>query len=146
MTAVAFRQLDLEADLELVHGWMQQPHVAEWWELEGAAGAPGAAGHVGPAGPAGASAGKVTVTCKLIGKKRNKITCTTKQAAKTRGVVRVRLTRNGKVVASGRALTRKGIASVRLSGAARAGRYTLIATLPTASGTHRKLSQALVLR
>jgi acetyl CoA:N6-hydroxylysine acetyl transferase len=35
MTAVAFRHLDVEADLELVHGWMQQPHVVPWWELEG---------------------------------------------------------------------------------------------------------------
>lgn len=35
MTAVAFRPLDLDADVELVHGWMQQPHVAPWWELEG---------------------------------------------------------------------------------------------------------------
>jgi acetyl CoA:N6-hydroxylysine acetyl transferase len=35
MTAVAFRTLDPEADLELVHGWMQQPHVVAWWELEG---------------------------------------------------------------------------------------------------------------
>lgn len=33
--AVAFRALVLEDDLELVHGWMQQPHVAPWWELEG---------------------------------------------------------------------------------------------------------------
>lgn len=33
--AIAFRPLDLEADLELVHGWMQQPHVVAWWELGG---------------------------------------------------------------------------------------------------------------
>ena len=34
-TAIAFRPLDLEADLDLVHGWMQQPHVVAWWELGG---------------------------------------------------------------------------------------------------------------
>jgi RimJ/RimL family protein N-acetyltransferase len=34
-TAIAFRHLDLEADLELVHGWMQQQHVLPWWELGG---------------------------------------------------------------------------------------------------------------
>ena len=34
-SAIAFRPLDLVADLELVHGWMQQPHVAPWWELGG---------------------------------------------------------------------------------------------------------------
>jgi acetyl CoA:N6-hydroxylysine acetyl transferase len=33
--AIAFRQLDLAADLALVHGWMQQPHVVAWWELAG---------------------------------------------------------------------------------------------------------------
>jgi acetyl CoA:N6-hydroxylysine acetyl transferase len=35
VTPVAFRTFDAEADLELVHAWMQQPHVAPWWELEG---------------------------------------------------------------------------------------------------------------
>ena len=35
IVAIAFRHLDLEADLELVHGWMQQPHVLPWWELRG---------------------------------------------------------------------------------------------------------------
>jgi acetyl CoA:N6-hydroxylysine acetyl transferase len=33
--AVAFRTFDMRRDLELVHGWMQQPHVVPWWELEG---------------------------------------------------------------------------------------------------------------
>jgi RimJ/RimL family protein N-acetyltransferase len=33
--AIAFRPLDLDADLALVHGWMQQPHVVPWWELGG---------------------------------------------------------------------------------------------------------------
>lgn len=27
--------LEVEADLELVHGWMQEPHVTPWWGLEG---------------------------------------------------------------------------------------------------------------
>jgi len=36
MSAIALRPLKLEADLDLVHGWMQQPHVAPWWELAGA--------------------------------------------------------------------------------------------------------------
>jgi RimJ/RimL family protein N-acetyltransferase len=35
VSAVSFRPLDLEADLALVHGWMQQPHVVPWWGLEG---------------------------------------------------------------------------------------------------------------
>lgn len=30
----AFRRLDPAADLDLVHGWMRQPHVAAFWELD----------------------------------------------------------------------------------------------------------------
>ena len=41
MMALAFRPLDLAADLALVHGWMQQPHVAPWWELGGPEGVVG---------------------------------------------------------------------------------------------------------
>ena len=33
--AIALRALARDEDLELVHGWMQQPHVVPWWELEG---------------------------------------------------------------------------------------------------------------
>lgn len=36
MTAIALRPLDVARDLELVHGWMQQPHVLPWWGLGGA--------------------------------------------------------------------------------------------------------------
>lgn len=32
---VRFRPLDVEADLELLHGWFQQDHVAPWWDLAG---------------------------------------------------------------------------------------------------------------
>jgi len=35
VTQVAFRHVDVRADLELVHGWTQEPHVAAWWELDG---------------------------------------------------------------------------------------------------------------
>ncbi len=35
MTQIALRPLALEADAELVHGWMQEPHIAPWWELAG---------------------------------------------------------------------------------------------------------------
>jgi hypothetical protein len=30
----SFRLLDPEADLELVHGWMHQPHVVPFWQLD----------------------------------------------------------------------------------------------------------------
>jgi acetyl CoA:N6-hydroxylysine acetyl transferase len=32
--AAAFRRLDPAADLDLVHGWMRQPHVAPFWGLD----------------------------------------------------------------------------------------------------------------
>ena len=35
MTQIALRAVDVERDLALVHGWMQEPHVAAWWELAG---------------------------------------------------------------------------------------------------------------
>jgi acetyl CoA:N6-hydroxylysine acetyl transferase len=35
MTLIALRPLDPEGDLALLHGWMQQPHVAPWWALDG---------------------------------------------------------------------------------------------------------------
>jgi hypothetical protein len=61
--------------------------------------------------------------------------------------VRARLTRGGKVVASAKATARSGVASLRLAaGKAKAGRYTLVLTLPTASGTHRTVKQSLTLK
>ena len=35
MTQIALRPLEGDGDLALVHGWMQQPHVAPWWGLDG---------------------------------------------------------------------------------------------------------------
>lgn len=35
MTPIELRPLDLASDVELVHGWMQEPHVVPWWELAG---------------------------------------------------------------------------------------------------------------
>jgi RimJ/RimL family protein N-acetyltransferase len=35
VTPIALRPLDLACDVELVHGWMQEPHVEPWWELAG---------------------------------------------------------------------------------------------------------------
>jgi hypothetical protein len=32
---IAFRQLTIPTDVDLVHGWMQHPHAAEWWHLAG---------------------------------------------------------------------------------------------------------------
>ncbi len=35
MSEIALRPLALDGDVALVHGWMQEPHVAPWWELAG---------------------------------------------------------------------------------------------------------------
>ncbi len=32
---IAFHPLRLPGDLDIVHRWMQEPHVAEWWDLAG---------------------------------------------------------------------------------------------------------------
>lgn len=32
---ISLRPLDLERDLDLVGGWMDEPHVAAWWQLSG---------------------------------------------------------------------------------------------------------------
>ena len=109
-----------------------------------AVGAPGPAGPAGPKGPAGKSATAYTVSCKLTGKKKTTIKCTTKLKRTTKGTVKARLTRSGTVVASAKATSRNGVASLRLK--AKAGKYTLTLTLPTASGTYRTVTQSLTLR
>jgi hypothetical protein len=48
------------------------------------------------------------------------------------------------VSAAGKATARNGVASLRLS--AKAGRYTLTLTVPTASGSHRTVKQSLTLK
>lgn len=32
---IGFEPVDLDRHLGLVHGWMHEPHVAPWWELDG---------------------------------------------------------------------------------------------------------------
>lgn len=112
----------------------------------GATGPAGASGSKGATGPRGRAAGKVTVSCKLVGKKRKSIRCTTKQAKDARGSVSVRVKRNGTVVASGSSRIRSGKASVSLSGTARAGRYTVAVTAPTAGGKRQSVVAKLAIR
>ena len=91
----------------------------------------GAAGPAGPAGPAGArgadgaTISRVTVSCKLTGKRKNKVSCTTRLDAHESSKVTLKLAKSGKVVASGSAKARKGKATVTLKGKARKGSYTL---------------------
>ncbi|WP_354699363.1 tail fiber protein [Paraconexibacter sp. AEG42_29] len=123
----------------------------------GTAGAPGAAGPAGPAGAKGATGAKgakgakgssalpLRVTCKLVSVKKRKITCTAKKVG-TRGSVRVSLLRGGRTVAAGKALATKGTAAVALRGAVKAGRYTLVTTIPTAAGGRVKVTRTITLR
>ena len=118
--------------------------VATTTGANGATGPAGARGTTGARGPAGKSAASFTVSCKLTGKRKTSISCKTKQ--KSNGRVRARLTRNGKLVASGQSRSRNGVASLHLTGkSVRAGRYTLTVTLPTASGTYRTVRRSLIL-
>jgi hypothetical protein len=68
----------------------------------------------------GDAAGKISVSCKLTGKKKNKVSCTTKQK------VSLRLVKAGKTVARG-----SGKSKVTLRGTVSKGRYTLHITSGT---------------
>ena len=111
----------------------------------GTTGATGARGSTGPRGPRGSSA-SILVSCKLIGKKKNRIQCKTRQAKKAKGSVRVSLARSGKVVAKGKGLQKGRSAVVTLEGVVKAGTYTVVATLPTSSGKRQKVSQKIRVR
>jgi uncharacterized delta-60 repeat protein len=95
-------------------------------------GSPGAAGPAGPAGPAGkngTNARRISVSCKLIGKRKNRIRCTTRQSSAR---VSLRLSKGGKTVARG-----AGKRTVTLRGSARKGRYTLHVSVGSSTASKR---------
>ena len=110
-------------------------------------GAPGAAGPAGPAGQTGArgadgaSIRRVSVTCKLTGKRKTNIRCTTKLTRTSSATVKLRLAKSGKTVARGSSQARNGKAAVTLKGTARAGRYTLRGT-----AGHERFEVSITLR
>jgi uncharacterized delta-60 repeat protein len=125
----------------------------------GSRGAPGPGGPAGPAGSAGpartagsggrkATAAKAGVSCRLSGRRRNRLTCTVRHAPSARGALRLRVTRAGRLVAAGRARARGGPSTVvRLRGVVRAARrYTLTTTLPAGPRTRTRITQQLVVR
>ncbi|MEA2231952.1 MAG: hypothetical protein QOD83_1768 [Solirubrobacteraceae bacterium] len=123
----------------------------------GPAGPPGPAGTPGPSGPAGATGArgpagrtaKITVSCKLTGRKKKTIKCTTKSAAAARGAsVRLRLSHKGRVVASGSGRLRGGesIVDLRLRRSVQGGRYTLTALVAVRGGKTRTLHQRIDIR
>jgi hypothetical protein len=100
--------------------------------IQGPQGPAGAAGQRGATGPAP----KITVLCKLTGKKKTKITCTAKSAATTKTArIAIRLSRGGRLVAagSGKLRARTNTIAMRTSRRARAGRYTLAALVTDGS-------------
>ena len=87
------------------------------------------------------------MTCKLVPPRRRTIKCTVKPATTTRGAIRVRVSRAGRLVASGQAMRVGKTAIVRLKGAVRAGQeYTLTTTLPARPRTRTKVVTKITLR
>jgi uncharacterized delta-60 repeat protein len=122
----------------------------------GPTGPAGRAGRAGPAGPAGATGPRgprgrvadIKVSCRLTGRRRNRIACTVRRAKVARGTIRLRLLRGGRVVPRGRGAGR-GLrwTVVAPRGSARAGhRYTMIATLPGEQRTRTTIRQSILLR
>jgi uncharacterized delta-60 repeat protein len=113
------------------------------------AGAPGAAGSADApraTRPSGRVA-NIRVSCRLFGARRQRITCTVRRAISIRGTVRLRVTRAGRVLATGQAQARAATSIVRLRGTIRAGRrYTLITTLPAGPRKRTKITKGIVLR
>jgi len=120
----------------------------------GAAGAPGSAGPLGPAGTAGlrgpaGPATAITVSCKLTGSRKNKIRCTTKRVAPVHGArIRIRLSRHGRMVASGSRRLHGTSSVIDLQPLRRvhAGSYALTALVPTPTGTTQVLRSRVVIR
>jgi hypothetical protein len=112
----------------------------------GPAGANGAPGPQGPAGPSGAAGRNATVRCRIVGKKRKpKVRCTVKLATARAAVARLRLVRGSRTVAAGRAVIRRGRATMQLAGAARAGRYTLVLRVEDGSHVAGRLREPVAL-
>jgi uncharacterized delta-60 repeat protein len=115
----------------------------------GATGGPGPAGPGGPegaTGPRGRDAGRVRVSCRLVGKRRRTIRCTTRQSTARRGTVAVRVRRNGRLIARGHATARRGRASVSLTGRARPGRYAVTVSVPAPGGKRRIVKVSIDIR
>jgi hypothetical protein len=123
----------------------------------GPAGPPGPAGTPGPNGPAGATGprgprgrtAKITVRCRLTGRNKKTIKCTTKSSAAARGAsVRLRLSHRGLVLASGSGRLRggKSVVDLRLRRSVQGGRYTLTALVAVGDGKTRTLHQRIDIR
>jgi Ca2+-binding RTX toxin-like protein len=116
--------------------------------VAGPAAAPGARGPTGPTGERGRSA-RLIVSCRLVGTKKKTLRCSTSSPTSASGTpVRIRLSRKGRLVASGRARLRggQGVVDLRLRRSLRAGAYRLSARLPTGDGGTETLTQRFMVR
>jgi hypothetical protein len=79
--------------------------------------------------------------------RENKIACTVKRVSTARGLLRLRLSRAGRVVANGERMARGSSTVVGLRGKVHAGlRYTLTATIPAGKRTRAKITNRIVAR
>jgi hypothetical protein len=107
---------------------------------QGPQGAQGPPGQQGPAGPAGQPGKSEVVTCTVTGKRHPKVVCSISIAAGQ--MARVRLTRRGRLVATGYLSAMHGRTTLHLYGVQRLrrGRYTLWLTI----GKHTRREEVVV--
>ena len=110
---------------------------------QGGQGQQGAPGATGPTGPRGPAAPKPTVTCKLTGRKHNKIKCTVKYPATIHGTVQLTVDRGSHIAALGHGQLSRGTTTVTMRQLRRLGRgaWTLTVVL---SGAHQRAQSARV--
>jgi uncharacterized delta-60 repeat protein len=90
--------------------------------------------------------GRLTVSCARIGKRKDRIRCTVKQANAASGTVRISIKRTGVKAVSGKAKTVKGKATITIKAARRRAKYTVSLTLPTPAGTTQKATRTVTVR
>ena len=104
---------------------------------QGQQGATGRNRRDGATGPQGPAAPKPTVTCKLTGKKHNKIKCTVKYPATIHGTVQLTVNRGSHIAALGHGQLSRGATTVTMKELRRLGRgaWTLNVVL---AGAHQR--------
>jgi hypothetical protein len=116
--------------------FIEQPALQGPGGNQGKTGPQGVTGAQGPTGPRGPAGPKPSVSCKLTGKKHNKIRCTVKFPTSTHGVVQLSISRGAHVAALGHGQLRHGATTVTMRELRRlnAGAWTLTIVL---SAGHR---------
>lgn len=92
------------------------------------------------------TAGKVTVSCGRIGRRKDRIRCIVKQANVATGTVRISLRRKGAKTLTGKARTTKGKATITIKAVRKRAKYTVSMVLPTPAGTTQTVTRTLTVR